>query len=89
MLPHAVVATFRLDYLLPSGKSPRPAHGHHDGLGAGVREAHLLYGRHPAHDPFRELGLQLAGGRKTVPKAAWLLMASFMAGRAWPWTDAV
>src|SRR5918993_3414689 len=33
LLPHAVVATFRLDYLLPSGKSPGAAHGHHDGLG--------------------------------------------------------
>ena len=48
----AVVAALELDDLVPARRRAREAQGAHDGLGAGVHEAHHLQARHhAAHEP--------------------------------------
>ena len=63
----AVVAALELDDLVPARSRTREAQGAHDGLGAGVHEAHHLQARHHAAHELGEVGLAGNGGAKGQP----------------------
>jgi hypothetical protein len=57
-----VVAAFEFDDPVPPGGPARQPDGAHGGLRAGRDQPHLLYGRHPPHDPLGQVDLGLGRG---------------------------